>query len=528
MQHWSKGRVLFNGYGPTETTIVATTWRYDDESPDVLIGKPIINTEIHLLDQHMNMVPVGVKGELCVSGDSLARGYLGRPELTAERFVPNPFSRKSGARLYRTGDVCRYKPSGEIEHVGRVDQQVKVRGYRIELGEIETVLLSHPAVREAVVLAHEDEGRHKRVVAYLTLRSEVEAPRVDHLREYLASRMPAYMVPSALIVVDEFKRTPSDKIDRLALAALKPVMPEGNHTAPRTPIEEMLVNRWSELLEVPIAGIEEDFFQKGGHSLLATRVISWAREVFGIELPLRSLFERSTISEFAAEIEERLRGGEAVAAPPLRKVERDANLPLSFAQQRLWFLNQVEPDSSSYNVPLAIQLQGNLDLKALEQTLSEIVRRHEVLRTTFRPIDGQPVQVISPPYSFHLEVEQLQDVPESERWAQARLIAQEEAGRPFDLSREVFRVRLVQCGEVDYLALLTMHHIVGDAWSMSVLINEVAALYRAFSRGERSTLPDLAGSWGASFRCSSCQPTIRVPQCKTTAVQRRCLSYPPL
>jgi hypothetical protein len=355
------------------------------------------------------------------------------------------------------------------------------------------------------------------------------------------------MVPSALIVVDEFKRTPSDKIDRLALAALKPVMPEGNHTAPRTPIEEMLVNRWSELLEVPIAGIEEDFFQKGGHSLLATRVISWAREVFGIELPLRSLFERSTISEFAAEIEERLRGGEAVAAPPFRKVERDANLPLSFAQQRLWFLNQVEPDSSSYNVPLAIQLQGNLDLKALEQTLSEIVRRHEVLRTTFRPIDGQPVQVISPPYSFHLEVEQLQDVPESERWAQARLIAQEEAGRPFDLSREVFRVRLVQCGEVDYLALLTMHHIVGDAWSMSVLINEVAALYGAFSRGERSTLPDLEFQYAdyavwqrqwmqdgvlaaelEYWRRQLGQPTIRVRQCKTTAVQRRSLSYPPL
>src|SRR6185503_10336182 len=377
MQHWSRGRVLFNAYGPSETTVCATTWRYREESPDVLIGKPIINTEIYVLDQQMNVVPVGVSGELYIGGDSVARGYQRRAEQTAERFVPDSFSGRVGGRLYRTGDVGRWRADGELEFIGRVDQQVKVRGYRIELGEIEAALLGHGGVREAVVVTREE-----RLVGYVV--SEAEELSTANLREYLMERLPGYMVPYALVQLAELPLTPNGKVDRKALALREDAgeRSNGHSVLPRTAVEELLASIWAGVLRLESVGIEENFFELGGHSLLATQVMSRVRDVFGVEVPLRSLFEQPTVAALAGKIEVALRGERGVAAPPLEKVSRERELPLSFAQQRLWFLDQLEPGSAFYNVPAAVRLHGQLHIEALEQTLTEIVRRHEVLRTT--------------------------------------------------------------------------------------------------------------------------------------------------
>jgi amino acid adenylation domain-containing protein len=488
--------VLKNGYGPTETTIVATFAELvssADGVPDnreVAIGRPINNATVYVLDQQMQLVPIGVVGELYVGGAGVARGYLNRPHLTAARFVPNPFSAELGARLYRTGDLARYRADGQLEFLGRADSQVKVRGFRIELGEIETVLRAHPAVREAIVIATEVAPDDKRLVAYVvTAQSGASG---TELREYLRRRLPEYMVPVTFVKVAEFPMTASGKIDWRALPAPDGIDLEQAYQAPRTQTEELLSGLFARVLRVPRVGVHDNFFELGGHSLLATQLVSRVREAFAVELPLRELFVRPTVAGLAEQVEAEVRGGVRVTVAPLVPVSREQELPLSHAQQRLWFLDQLDPGSVTYNIPEAVRLQGRLDVEALERTLNEVVRRHEVLRTTFVAVNGESVQVIAPPSRLGLPVLDLSELPEGERGAAVDRLTAAEAQRPFDLSAgPLLRVQLLRLDAEDHVVLFTVHHIISDGWSTGILVREVAALYEAYVAGRESPLPEL-------------------------------------
>ncbi|HEY3480959.1 MAG TPA: amino acid adenylation domain-containing protein, partial [Streptomyces sp.] len=460
---------LWNLYGPTETTIWSTVHRVETDGParPVPIGRPIANTVVHLVDRAFAPVAAGVAGELCIGGASVARGYFGRPELTAERFVPDPFTAEPGARLYRTGDLARRRPGGEIEYLGRLDHQVKVRGFRIELGEIEAALASHPGVRQAVILAC-GEGGDRRLVAYL-----LGAAGAAELRDHLRARLPEPMVPSAFVTLETFPLTPNGKVDRRALARVAPEAEAEIGAAPRTAIEELLAGIWAELLGLEEAGAATHFFAAGGHSLLATQAVARVQRVLGVELPVRALFEAPTVEAFAARVEAARRSGTAAALPPLVPVERPAEPPLSFSQERLWFMDQLEPGNAVYHIPAALRLEGELDAAALERAFAGLVARHEALRTVFPAVDGRPVQRIVPAAPFRLPSRDLTDRPD-----ELGALIREEARRPFDLARgPLLRVTLVRLGPAEHVLLVTLPHIVADGWSVGVLVREVAALY---------------------------------------------------
>jgi amino acid adenylation domain-containing protein len=489
-ERWGARHRLWNLYGPTEATIWSTAAECADPARKPDIGAPIANVRACVLDAALEPLPVGVPGELYVGGAGVARGYLGRPGLTAERFVPDPFTAEPGARLYRTGDRVRWLTDGRLDFVGRVDHQVKVRGYRIEPGEIEARLAEHPAVREAVVLARDVEPGGKRLVAYVVGDATAGA---DVLRAYLGETLPEYMVPAAFVVLEALPLTPNGKLDRKALPA-----PEGDayarraYEAPAGETEALLAQLWSAVLGVERVGRWDHFFELGGHSLLGTRVVSRVRELFGVELPLRALFEGPTVAELAGRVEA-LRRAELPVLPPVVPVARTGALPLSFAQERLWFIDRLEPGSAVYNIPVARRLEGALDGAALERSLGEIVRRHEALRTVFAEVDGSPVQVIAPFGGFALPVEDLSALGEAEREAALGQRVREEARRTFDLSAgPLFRAALLRLGDGDHVLLLSMHHVVSDGWSMGVLFRELSALYAAYREGRESPLPELA------------------------------------
>ncbi len=494
--------VLVNNYGPTEDTVVTTSGivpvvAHADAAPS--IGKPIANTQVYVLDAHLQPVPIGIAGELHVGGAGLAREYLNRPELTAEKFIPNPFG---SGRLYKTGDLARYLPNGEIEFLGRIDHQVKIRGFRIELGEIEQVLRRRPSVAQALVIAHEDAPGDKRLVAYLVptaehlgQSNEAKKTLVGDLRAFLKTRLPDYMVPAAFVLLDAFPITPNGKVDRRALLTPRQADLESpdEFVPPRTPTEEILVGIWAQVLGIERIGVYANFFELGGHSLSATQLVSRVREAFQIELPLRSLFESPTVAGLAQVIEHSQR----ISFPPIPPTPRDRDLPLSFAQQRLWFLDQLEPSSPLYNVSGAVRLTGTLDVAAFERCLNEIVRRHETLRTAIATTDGKSRQLISPAFTLTLPVTDLSDLPASEREAKALRLATEDARHPFDLARApLLRVKLLRLTETEHIAVFTMHHIISDGWSVGVLLGEIATLYTAFSGGEPASLPELTIQYG--------------------------------
>ena len=494
------GSELWNLYGPTEATIWSTIYQVGAKktvatTKDALssIGCPIANTQIYILDKHLQPVPLGVAGELYIGGDGLARGYLNRPELTQEKFIPNPFDNSLSERLYKTGDLARYLSDGKIEFLGRIDHQVKIRGFRIELGEIEVVLNTHPQIQQAVVIATENTAGNKGLVAYLVTRDESLTSK--QLREFLFSKLPEYMVPSAFVTLDTLPLTPNGKVDRRALPAPCGTRPELDKplAKPRTFVEEILVSLWLDILGLEQVGIYDNFFELGGHSLLATQVIYRVRSALQVELPLRCLFESPAIAQLAESIETIMKVGQGLNAPPIVPVPRSQHLPLSFAQQRLWFLNQVEPNNTAYNLLDAVRLTGSLNIPALEQSLNEIVRRHEILRTTFTTVNGEPVQVIAPTLTLTMQVIDLKALPEDQQSQQSQQLAIQEAQKPFDLSKApLLRVTLLQLGATDYVVLFTMHHIVADGWSMGVLVQEIATLYQVFCVGQPSPLPELS------------------------------------
>jgi amino acid adenylation domain-containing protein len=491
---------LHNLYGPTEAAVDVTYWACERASETearagVPIGRPIANTEIYLLDEHRQAVPVGVAGELHIGGVGLARGYLNRPELTAEKFIPHPFSKAPGERLYRTGDLARYRAGGEIEYLGRLDHQVKLRGFRIELGELEAVLGRHESVREAVVIVREDgAGDEKQLVAYVTSSGDRHATPAE-LSSYMSECMPDYMVPAKFVVLEKLPLTANGKVDRKALPKPERKRDDELQSAARpvTEVEEVLCGIWSTVLKVEHIAIDDNFFELGGHSLLAVQLRSRIREAFDTDLELPTLFEFPTVAGMAARIQSAMLDKPGLRSARMTRVDRDRDLPLSFAQQRLWFLDQLEPGSSFYNSPAALRLSGDLDIDALRRTFHEIICRHEVLRTIFAMRDGQAVQHIHAPTDFQLPVRDLTHLTGEERESEALRLTHEEAHRPFDLSRgPLMRATLLKLGEQEHILLLTMHHIVSDGWSVGILIREVAALYDAFTRGAESSLPELA------------------------------------
>ncbi|HEX8782811.1 MAG TPA: amino acid adenylation domain-containing protein, partial [Steroidobacteraceae bacterium] len=404
---------LYNFYGPTETTVWSAFHHFRSPEEPVVVGRPLANTRIYILDGHGQAVPVGVPGEIHIAGEGVSCGYLNRPELTAEKFIPDPFAAQPEAKMYRTGDRGRFLGDGRIEFQGRVDNQVKVRGYRIELGEIETVLGQHPGVQECVVTAREDVPGDKRLVGYVVGAGGERADAAE-LRAWVKQRLPEYMTPVAFVTLERFPLSPNGKVDRKQLPAPEYVRPELSraYQGARTPAEEVIAGIWAEVLKLDQVGMEDDFFELGGHSLLATQVVSRIRQAFGVELPLRAMFEAPTVAGLAARTETLAGSAEGLEAPPITRVARDGALPLSFAQQRLWFLDQLEPENPLYNVPHIVRLTGGLNARVLEQALDEIVRRHETLRTRFESVDDQPVQVIAPQLKVPLEIRDLTSLPE--------------------------------------------------------------------------------------------------------------------
>ncbi len=495
----------YNAYGPTEATI--TTTIYDPSQAEseisghvsVPIGRPIPNTQVYVLDQKLNPVPIGVPGELYIGGEGLARGYLDRPGLTAKRFVPHPFGKEPGGRLYATGDLVRWLPDGNLDFLGRRDHQVKVRGFRVELGEIEAVLGEHPAVKENVVLAWDAPGGENdlRLVAYLVCQdgqAAVSPPTPTELRGFLKQKLPDYMLPSHFVFLAAMPLTPSGKLDRRALPAPERARPELNQAfaAPRSPIEEALVAVWAQVLGLEGIGIHDSFFELGGHSLLATQVISRLRDILQVELPLRSLFEAPTVSKLAKRVESLSRKEPDLQAPPIVSISHQGELPLSFAQQRLWFMDQLAPGNPSFNMFSAVRLDGRLDNTALERSIGEIVQRHQTLRTTFVSRDGQPAQIIAPTLDVPLPVVNLQSLPQDERESRVRQLAAEEVRRPFDLSQgPLIRATLLKLKAEEHVLFLNVHHIVSDGWSLGVFVRELMALYRAFVHKKPSPLPEL-------------------------------------
>ncbi|HEX2269376.1 MAG TPA: amino acid adenylation domain-containing protein [Pyrinomonadaceae bacterium] len=479
---------LINGYGPTENTTFTCCYAIEEFNGSVPIGRPIAGTQVFILDENLQLAPPGFIGELYAGGDGLARGYQGRASLTAERFIPHPFSTVPGARLYRTGDLARYLADGNIEFIGRADEQVKVRGYRIELGEIETALARAPGVRQVTVMARDYDG-DKRLVAYVA--GDVV---VDQLQKILRANLPDYMIPSAFVVLDELPLTPNGKVDRRALPAPDEVhaSEDSAYPAPRTPVEELLAGIWADVLKVERVGVNDNFFELGGHSLLVTRLVSRAQAQFGAELPLKLFFESATLAAQAAAVEAALSAESGLQAPPIVPVSRDGNLPLSFSQQRLWFLYQLEPSTSAYNIPTAVRLTGVLDSEAVRRTLNEVVRRHEILRTYYGMADGKPAQFVGPPAELEIDLIDLSNVDEGERESRMLELASEEAAKPFDLTRPpLLRASLVRLGPEEHVLLLTVHHIVSDGWSQGVMVREVGKLYQAFSEGKESPLEEL-------------------------------------
>ncbi len=489
------GGELWNLYGPTETTIWSTIHRVDSRPGAVPVGRPIANTGVYVLDDRRHAVPPGVVGELYIGGDGLARGYLKRPEATTERFVADPF--RPGNRLYRTGDLVRRLSDGNLEYVGRQDQQIKLRGFRIELGEIEAALEQQPGIRQAVVQVRQDESGDQRLAAYLVSSSPVPA---TSLRQALASKLPEYMVPSTFDFLDAFPLTPNKKVDRKALPA-----PAGQaETLPQTAgtdTENKLIEIWRNLLGVPDVGLRDDFFALGGHSLLIIRLQSSIRREFSRELPIAALFAQPTVAQIA----ELLDGSTAASLPagnagrqasdagsinvvPIKRTPREK--ALSSGQQRLWYLDQSEPQSGAHNLAVFLRLEGVLDREALQRSLREIVRRHEILRTALLPVDGAPETRVMPADDWDLAFSDLRAQAGSD--SSLTTILESELRRPFDLAAgSMIRATLMQTGDLEAILTLVIHHIAMDGWSFGVLGRELTALYSAYHAGVSPQLPEL-------------------------------------
>ncbi len=478
---------IINGYGPTESTTFACCYeipRSDEVHRSVPIGYPIGNTQCYVVGADLHQVPVGVVGELYLGGLGLARGYLDRGMLTAERFVPNPYG-QPGSRMYRTGDLVRYRADGDLEYVGRIDHQVKLRGFRIELGEIESALEHHAGVDSGLVQVV-DSDLGQQLVGYITTEQSLEEAK---LKQSLQQVLPSYMVPMAIVQLESFPLTANGKVDRERLPSPDWEAYRQSYVGARDEVEHQLVSIFESLLPVDRVGIDDNFFELGGHSLLATQLISKVRQQLDVELPLRVLFEQPTVAGLSAQLGLHRDG---VVLSAIERVDRDADLALSYAQQRLWFIDQLEGGSSQYNMPVAYRLKGELNTAAFMAALDTIVERHEVLRTHFEVREDQTYQVIAEGVGADVEQLDLSDLDDSDQLHQVQQLAALQAQQDFDLSSDVMlRVQLIKLSEVDHVVLSTMHHVASDGWSMGIFFRELSHLYRAYSDDQEPVLPEL-------------------------------------
>ncbi|MBB1616697.1 non-ribosomal peptide synthetase [Pseudomonas sp. UMC65] len=497
---------LLNTYGPTEATVVSSVHdcREQDASEvyGIPIGQPIIGRALRIIDGDLNPLPEGGTGELCIgSASSLAQGYFDRPGLTAERFIPDPFARQPGARLYRSGDLARYNPQGAIEYIGRIDHQVKIRGFRIELGEIEARLSARPDVREAVVLAV-PANNGMQLVAYVVPSAlpgdtndglgdaQAQAERCALIKAGLKEKLPDYMLPNHVLLLLRLPLNPNGKLDRKALPKPDLSALQQAYVAPRSKLQQQVAAIWQNVLEVEQVGLQDNFFALGGHSLLATQVISRVRHELGLQAALRTLFDAPELQAFVAALSA---GDAPAAAPALLRVDDSRPQPLSFAQQRLWFLWQLEPQSSMYNIARALELRGELDIDAVRQAFDSLMQRHSVLRTTYSEVEGESWQHVHRHLPLSFAFDDLCALPLAEREAMAQRQLQQQAGEPFDLiAGPPMRIRLLRLEPQRYLLLMTVHHIVADHWSFGILPAEFVSLYHAHRTAIASPLPEPA------------------------------------
>ena len=484
---------LLNIYGPTETTVLKVAYEVkaeDVERPSIPIGKPIKGSAVMLINSRGQLCRGEGVGEIHLRTPYRSHGYYREPELTRGVFIQNPFSDDPTDILYKTGDYGRLLEDGNLEFLGRRDQQVQIRGVRVELGEIENLLRGHAAVTDVAVVDRDDADGNKFLVAYVALNNGTStAP----LRQHLAERLPETMLPSAFVELDQLPRTLNGKIDRKALPELDSLQagPERD-SGSLTPVEEMLAGIWCEVLRLPAIGRTGNFFNLGGHSLLVTQVLARVRQYLKVDLPIRSLFEAPTLGEFAQLIQERIGAGRQSELPAIIRVSREGELPLSFAQQRMWFFDQLSSGTSAFNVASGVRLKGSLNVAALEQTFSEIIRRHEILRTVFRAVNTEPVQLIQPPSSFKLPLVNLSMLTIEQGERQAARLAQEETLRPFDLGTgPLVRPTLLRMGDQEHIVICSMDHIISDGQSFEVVIAEMSQIYSTFSQGHPSSLPEL-------------------------------------
>ena len=470
---------LFNIYGTTETSLSKFVYEIkpeDVERPSIPVGKPIKGSSLLLINSRGQLCREETVGEIHIQTPYRSHGYYGEPELTREVFIQNPFSDDPADIVHKTGDYGRLLSGGDLEHLGRRDQQVQIRGVRVELGEIENLLRAHEAVADVAVIDRDDAEGNKFLVAFVTM-SNGGGPEL--LRPYLADRLPPAMLPSAFIELEQLPRTLNGKIDRKALPSLEALRVQDSKNNTRlTPVEEIVAGIWCEVLRLPAIGRTGNFFNLGGHSLLVTQVLARVREYLKVEVPIRSIFEAPTLAEFSRVIQEQLNRGQQNELTAIVKIPREAELPLSFAQQRMWFFDQLSSGTSAFNIALGVRLKGSLNVTALEQTFSEIIRRHEVLRTIFPAVNAEPIQIIQPPPRFELPVVDLSALSIEEREREAARLAQEETLRHFDLGTgPLVRPALLRMAEEDHIVICTMQHIIGDGQSFEVVIAEMSQVY---------------------------------------------------
>ncbi|MGL5836343.1 MAG: amino acid adenylation domain-containing protein, partial [Waterburya sp.] len=493
----SMGVELWNFYGPTETTIWSTACQIENDKEAITIGYPIANTQVYILDANLQPVPIGVPGELHIGGDGVTKGYLDRSELTEQKFISNPFSAVAESKFYKTGDLARFLPNGQIECLGRIDYQVKLRGFRIELGEIEETMTNCPGVKQAIAIVREDRAIDKTLVGYFV--PDVENGQVAHhqvsvLRKFLKERLPDYMVPMRFMVLDAMPLTPNGKVDRRALPApdASDLQLDSEFIAPSNPIEEILATIWADVLGVEQVGINDSFFALGGHSLLATQVVSRIRQTLSIEIPLQSLFENPTIATLAQTIAEYQNQGAELSKYQTISPRKGDNAPLSFAQQRLWFLAQLEPNNPFYTIPWSVRLSGDLNISVLQQALDAIVAHHEVLHTNYLAENGNAIQVVAVPKLVELPIIDLQQYGQAEQEAQVQKLLLQKSQQTFDLSSDMMlRGCLLKLAPQEHILLLVMHHIAADGWSIGILWKQLTQLYQAFIDGQPNPLAKL-------------------------------------
>jgi amino acid adenylation domain-containing protein len=509
------GASVWNLYGPTETTIWSTMYRVEPSERPVYIGRPIANTQIYILDAHMQPVPIGVHGDLYIGGAGLARGYMNRAELTAERLIHNPFSDDPESRLYRTGDRARHRPDGNIEFLGRSDNQIKIRGHRIELGEIEAALTQHFTVKECVVAAFDELGydadnrkpvlsaaerfgnpkskidHPKSLVAYVA--SSGKEPSVAELRTYLEVKLPDYMIPSFFVTLNALPQTANGKVDRNALPPPDGIRPElvKGFVEPRSELEGLVAKVWREVLKLDKIGIHDNFFDLGGHSLLATQIVSKVRGELCLEVPVRLLFEAPTVAKLSAGIEGLRKAGLPNSLSAIVKLPRPERVPLSVTQEHLWRIEQIVPGAHFFNMPYVYRLTGDLNVGRFERSIGELIRRHESLRTVFGQIDARPYQIINPACEFRLRVIDLRKLNPNKSSDKAARLIMEERRKPFDLEMgPLFRTVLLRLTDTENFLLITFHHIIADFWSVQVLRNQLRFIYEAFLQGFTPSLPE--------------------------------------